>query len=338
MLQLAMERGSAVQRALRAWLDLPAVLALVSGFAAANFAFATSAEATMLNALGTGVRAAAGAWVMASLAVVMVATANGRFVPPGQATGTPGISPPRSAPAVHHSALWSADVLRIAAAVSVVIIAALQRAPGRLVLNLGGFILLAAPLAWVVGRRAGQSEATRAVVALGVLAVYATHVNLPRGTAFDFSQAQVGSPFRWSIGVPQDGWFLRHEVQLDGPARERGGELLIPLASRYAGPARVFARLNGHELGELRGADRGYLLTDIPASSLAGHSRLTLELRQSAPDQSLRLVAQRWTAGATLGALSSSYYQANEWHAGTFDDLLGVPRPGIIVVELRGVH
>jgi hypothetical protein len=111
--------------------------------------------------------------------------------------------------------------------------------------------------------------------------------------------------------------------------------LTVPLTRDYSGPARILARVNDHDLGP--GSIDGHLLhVAVPATVMAGQTRLTFELRASEPDPNLRIMAFRVQRGATMGAQASSYYDsvAQQWVAGTFNDGLGRPQPGIYILEL----
>jgi hypothetical protein len=67
-----------------------------------------------------------------------------------------------------------------------------------------------------------------------------------------------------------------------------------------------------------------------------GQTQLTFELRQERLDPLLRLVAQRWSGGATNSDRASKYFDGQTWHAGTLDAATGRPHAGIYVLQLRG--
>jgi hypothetical protein len=221
--------------------------------------------------------------------------------------------------------------LALCALTTALLVAALQRSPSRLVANLVGYGLLAWPLIWLVQRRAGAATATRVAGALAVIVIAPTHLNLTRTDPLEATLP--GSPFRWTAGWAAEGWTLRHQIRLDAPAA-RGVALTIPLAGEYAGESRVFATVNGRDLGPATLEGKTALRVEVPAPLIAGETLLTFDLRQQPWDRALRLRAQRWTSGATTGAAASSYYDAEHWWPGTFD-AAGRRRPGVYVVRLE---
>jgi hypothetical protein len=320
----------------------PLVAAAVAGGAVLHAALSAASTAEWVPAVHLAARAALACWLVLTLGGVagqMLAPAAGRAdgAVDGRAGGSllaPGDG------AVHAGELETEQRPFLGAAwitlgTLVLLLAALQRAPARLALNAAGYLAVVGPLVWIVGRRAGRLPAARAALACSVLALAATNVNLPREMAFDYVMAQEESPFRWSVGWPAEGWVLRHEVQLPGPAAARAAQLTVLLAAPYDGASQVFAAVNGHDLGPMRlAADRKGMYVDVPAPVMAGTTRLAFELRQAPVDPALRIVAQRWSAGATLGGGASSYFDTRTWWPGTFNDVAAQRRPGVYVVEL----
>jgi hypothetical protein len=320
----------------------PLVAAAVVGGAVLQAALNAAPTAEWVPAVHLAARAALACWIVLTLGSVagqMLAPAAGPA--DGALDGRAGrylVAP--AGGAVHagqleseHRPFLSAGWITLATLV--LLSAALQRAPARLALNAAGYLAVVGPLVWIVGRRAGRLPAARAALACSVLALAVTHVNLPRQTAFDYVMAREESPFRWSVGWPADGWVLRHEIRLPEPAGGRAAQLTVLLAARYDGAAQVFAAVNGRDLGPMRlGADRKGMYVDVPASAIAGATRLRFELRQAPVDPALRIVAQRWSAGATLGGAASSFFDTRTWWPGTFNDVTAQRQPGVYVVEL----
>lgn len=232
-------------------------------------------------------------------------------------------------------ALSRLSALHIGLGALVLIAAALQRAPSRLAANVIGYVLVAVPALWVVQRRAGPAAAARAATVLALFALLPTHADLRDMRLFEQVPVSAGSFFRWSVGWPEEDWILRHEIRLERPGENRPMALIVQLAAPYEGPAQVFASMNGYELGPLRNLGRGQLQVTVPAEVVSGQSHLRFELRQRPVDPSLRLVAQRWTGGASLRSAASSFFDGQAWRPGTFNDLAGRPRIGIYLVELR---
>ncbi|MGH2371536.1 MAG: hypothetical protein ACRDI2_25475, partial [Chloroflexota bacterium] len=151
-----------------------------------------------------------------------------------------------------------------------------------------------------------------------------------------FTRPASDSSFRWTVGWPEDGWVLRHQLQLADPA---AGPVIVALllAHGYDGPARVLAAVNGHDLGPLRLVEPDLLQIEVPAHVIAGQSRLVFDLRLQPQDPTLRLVAQRWVGGATLGGAASSFYDTQRWWPGTFNDVAGRRQTGVYIIRVRGI-
>jgi hypothetical protein len=269
------------------------------------------------GAAGLGVRVALASWALISAWLVLraVAGAGGRVG---------GVSP---------RGRWAA--WQIALAGGALVAAGLQRAPGRLVLNLIGYALCAGFAVWVAQSRGGALAAARAAAVVAVFAVVATTADLRAPLAVESTRP--ASAFRWSVGWPSQDWVLRHELRLP-PGAPAPRELAVPLAAPYEGPARVFARVNGVDLGPLQQAPPTELRLELPGEVVGQGGRVVLELRQRPVDPAQRLIAQRWTAGATLGGTASSYFDGLEWLPGTFDDGAGRPQPGVFVLRFEGAR
>ncbi|MGI8422847.1 MAG: hypothetical protein ACR2NO_01795 [Chloroflexota bacterium] len=293
-------------------LSFSALAALIAG----QLTLLISAEPRISAAADAALRTAGMVWS----ALTLLSVVSGRVAP-------------KPRPAWPVARLGASGV--VAGTVALLVLA-LQRSPERTFLNVVGYLGLAVPLSWVVYRGAGAEFAARAALALGVLALISTRVNLPPDAAFDIAQAKPDSLFRWTVGFPIDGWTLRQQFTV---RRSSGvssdSELLIPLAGPYDGTTRVIATIDGMGIGQLDGMPRGFLQARIPAATLAIPGKRTLELRLSTPDPGIRLIAQRWTAGATLAAAASSYHDGAGWRPGTFNDLGGGAQPGVYVMHIR---
>jgi hypothetical protein len=156
-----------------------------------------------------------------------------------------GVAMTRGSP---RGGVWGAGICvwHVVVATATILAALLWRHPGRLVLNEVGFVLTAAPLGWVVARRAGRAAAVEAALALAALALASTFADVRRPPAI--VEWAADSRFRWGTGWPADGWVLRHEIALDQPAPAAAMRLTAPLTREYAGPAWVLARVNDHDL------------------------------------------------------------------------------------------
>ena len=271
------------------------------------------------GAVRLGLKVAVAVWALWTTGQVVVAVA--------------GTGPRAAAPGVAGGSLlarWPA--WQIALAGGVLLTAGLQRAPQRLVLNLIGYALVAAFAVWVVQRRGGRVAAARAAAVVAAFAVVATTAD--RRQPLTVESSRPASAVRWSVAWPEPLWVLRHEVRL-APGSLPPGRLEVPLATAYDGPARVLVRANGVELGPMAQDGPTSLRLALPPDAVGRSDRLTLELRQQPFDPDLRLIAQRWTAGATLGAAASSYFDGQAWRAGTFDDAAGRRRDGVYVLQLK---
>jgi hypothetical protein len=138
----------------------------------------------------------------------------------------------------------------------------------------------------------------------------------------------------WSAGWPSRQWALRQEIALDRPL-DRPHLLIVALARTPPSSADVRVWLNGAELGAMRAAPYDRLELLVPADRLASQRRLTFELRLPSPDAALRVLAHRWSAGATLGGTASAYFDGTAWRSGTYDDTAGLARAGVYTMELE---
>lgn len=210
------------------------------------------------------------------------------------------------------------------------------KTPARLTVNLVGFVAFAGPLWWLVQRGAGQRAATIAMSAVAVFAVVALTADRPtRQFIADWGAA---SPYKWSAGWPTAEWRLAQTISLPtGRDTPRGGYVLtMPLAQRYGGTSSVLFTVNGVEVGAARFVqDRSWLAVDVPTEGASADGDLRIEFRASPPDPALRILALRWTGGATMGAAASSYFDGSQWRAGTFNDAAGQAQLGVYVVRLE---
>lgn len=300
----------------------PIVLCAALGLVVAQLWLARSPSDDLGPAAGAAVRGLLAAWGLFTLLDIGAALLRGRA--PTAADSTSLVHTPASGfPLLGAWYLVAAGALFIAAA--------LQRWPSRLAINLLGYALLAVPLVWLVQHRAGPGAARKAALVLAVFCFLPTNGDVRQPPVVERSAA--GSPFRWSVGWPVDGWLLRHEIRLD---RAAGGprDLWIPLAARYDGPARVHVSVNGRPLGEARPEGDSVRIT-LPADVLADETRLAIELRQEPRDPALRLLATRWAGGASLGHDASSFFDGERWRQGTLDDVAGRLQPGTYVLRLE---
>ncbi len=219
---------------------------------------------------------------------------------------------------------------QIALAGMALMTAALQRAPARLAVNLIGYGVLAVAVIWAVRRRGGEVAAARAAAALAVFALVPTSVDWPAPPTMEY--VRTDSAFRWPVGWLDETWVLRHELLVSHQGTTPN-TLVIPLAQPYDGPGQVLATLNGEDLGPLSPAPGNVLQLRLPPRIVEGTRRLTLDLRQRPHDPALRLIAQRWWGGATLGQRASSYYDGQRWWPGTFNDEAGRRSMGVYVVR-----
>lgn len=321
------------------------VPSLVAGLAAADVWVAAWPSGSALHALGVGLRWAAAACVVFLVADVVlalwgadearVAHSLRRLPDQGERADAPGLAGanPQVSLAAPLQRVTATQVLFLGGAL---IAAALQRAPSRLVANLLGYGLVAAPLLWVVRRRAGPAAAAKAALALALFAYTPTHLDLHPSEGYAYEQWTAESPFRWSVGWPRDGWILRHEIELPEAARNGPLRLVALLALPYSGPAQVYGTVNGQPVGPLRRHDEHALLLEVPPSVAAGERRLAFELWPEPVDPGLRIGAQRWAAGASRGATASSYFDGERWWLGTFNDRAGRRQEGVYMVRLEG--
>ena len=295
------------------------VLAAVAAVVAAQLTLLLDRSPQLSTALDAAARVGLGTWAILELLSVAAAMA----------------SQPR-APRTESGSARVGGAVQTGALLAALFALAVQRSPERALLNLVGFVGLAAPLAWTAQRWRGGEMAVRAVLALGVLALASTRVNLPPNAAFDIVEAKADSPFRWTVGFPSSSWVLRHEfvARLPQPPGYRP-ELLIPLAAPYPGSADVAITLDGTRVTLMEGMARGFLHARLQPEWLALPGRRTLEMRLTPADSSFKLIAQRWTDGAALGASASSYFDGVSWHAGTFNEATGAAQPGVYVLQIR---
>jgi hypothetical protein len=229
---------------------------------------------------------------------------------------------------------WALEPWPVLGVASAAVALSLLRQPARLTLTLYCFVLGAGATWWVVRRCAGAGAAAGAVGGLTLLTLVAATTQHP---SMRFAEDwQPDSTYKWAVGWPTESWRVRHTVQLPGPAPARALRLRLFLARAYEGPARVFASVNGHVLGEAQLSNEVHV--DVPASLAAGTSRLEFELRQAPIDPRLRLLATRWTQGSSLGAAASGFYDGVVWLPGTFNDAAGRTQPGVLAAHLEALE
>lgn len=234
--------------------------------------------------------------------------------------------------------LWPAWLDRVsgsqlAALGGAMIALTLARTPHRMAANAIGYALLAVIAIWAAQHRGGPRAARAAGLAVALLGLVPTHVNLP--TAPHLPIAETGSAYIWSAGWPAAGWALRHQLVLEQPL-DRAHMLIVSLAGPASaeGPD-VRVRLNDVDVGTMRNGTYDRLELLVPAERLTGQRRLSFELVAGAARSDLRVVAHRWVGGASLGRASSAYFDGRAWHEGTFDDAAGLARAGIYAIELQ---
>ena len=265
------------------------------------------------QALATGVRVALGAWLVRTVLQVIR--------PAGAGLAERGNLPS-----------WGA----IVAATLALLVAALQRAPSRLLINLLGYGVLALPVLWLAQRRGGQLGTARAALAVGAFVLLPTHMDwrsLPGPELYGQETA-----YLWSVGWPTPDWALRHEVIVPPERHGRRMELVAVLAERYAGAGRIVVTANGQELGPADLVADGHSVRSlVPGTLVRGGEALSVELRLAPYDPRLRVVAHRWTAGASRGAAASAYFDAQRWQPGTFAAATGRPQPGAYLLMLNAL-
>ena len=262
------------------------------------------------RALGTGVRVAFGALVL-RLLLDVARKRSGPTLPGGL-----GLS-------------WSGVV----AVTLVLLVATLQRSPSRLIVNLLGYGLAALPSVWLARRFGGAAAATRVAWALAVFVLVPAHVDW---RAVEGTRLQgVETPFVWSAGWPSGDSVLRHEVVVPAELNGKSLRFFALLAERYTGASRVVVSGNGQALGAAELSPEGDAIgLQVPAGLVRGGQSLALDLRLQPYDSRLRLVAHRWTGGASRGAAASSYLHDQRWLPGTFAAVPGRAKPGAYLVRL----
>ncbi len=277
-------------------------------------------------ALRAGARASLLGWLALRLATMWLTPGGRRLLARRGANQAAAAAPP----------LWQR--LRRAGARQVTLLASVAIAVGpfgsatRAVAVLLGYWLVAVPALWLARRWWGPGAAARAALALAILVLWPLHLNLARPPAT--VAAEPSSTYRWTAGWPDERWVLRHRIRLPEALPGRRATLVLPLAAAYAGPARVLASINGRATGAARLREHTTLEIDVPPDLLVPGAVLAFELRQEPAGAAMRLIAQRWTAGTTLGVAASSYFDGQAWHDGTFNDALGRPQPGAYLAYL----
>jgi len=212
--------------------------------------------------------------------------------------------------------------------------ASLLRSPHRLVVNLFGLALLGVPLVWATRRLGGARAASQAAAAVAVLAFFPTHLDVR--SVPERAQFNPTSAFRWAVGWPTAAWVLRHEMTLDRPLGATPVSLFVQRAGAYRGPAQIEVTLDGERVGLMAERGQDWLAIDLPTAKTTGQTHLDFELRQVGHDPQLKIVAQRWSGGATTDGAASSYFDGTAWHKGTFNTATGRAESGIYVLQLRG--
>jgi hypothetical protein len=294
-----------------------ALLATLCGLLWGQILLLAAPERPAAQTLLLALKAGLGVWVLLTLVGVAVALTRPRA--PAEAV----------APAGRLAALAPLAVV----AGTVLCIAALTfPATSRLAATALCYLILAAALGWLVCRRAGPAEATRALAAFSLFVAVAAGADIRPGPRIEESSPD--SAFRWVAGWPAETWVLRHEMRPLAPLPARRMTLAIPLAAPYDGPARVYVTANGRDLGPATVVDRRRLYVDVPGDLVAGAERLVFDLTQRPPDPRLRISAGRYAGAATAGPGASSYFDGQRWWPGTFDDARGDRRPGVYILQL----
>lgn len=306
-------------------LPLTALL-LISGLMTAQLALAIEPEEGLPGAL----RASSRGTLSAALLLLCLGVAWAMAQGAGPATA----AAPAAARRVGRSAWRVTSGVGVLGASSAIVAVALARQPARLTLTLYCFVLVSGAAWWIVRRSGGAVAAASAVAGLTLLTVVASTAQYPSLRLLE--DWHPDSPYRWSIGWPTEEWRVRHTVQLAAPLPAKELRLRLFLAQAYDGPARLYAAVNGHELGAANVT--GEVHVDVPLQYASGASRLEFVLRQSPVDPRLRVLASRWTQGASLSATASGFFHEGVWLPGTFNDAAGRRQVGVLAAHLEGLE
>ncbi|MDQ3700889.1 MAG: hypothetical protein M3442_08215 [Chloroflexota bacterium] len=306
----------------------PTAVLLVCGLLTAQLALVFAPEVGLRGAL----RAAWWGTLSAALVLLFLGVGTAMMQGPGESTAAPATS---AAVSRGRRSAWPVmGSVGALAGASAVVAVALAGQPARLTLTLYCFVLLSGAAWWIVRRSGGPTAAAGAVAGLTLLTVVASTAQYPSLRLLE--DWRPDSPYRWSVGWPTEEWRVRHTVQLPGPAPARELRLRLFLAQEYDGPARLYAAVNGHDLGAA--SVTGEVHVDVPVQYATGASRLEFVLRQAPVDPRLRVLASRWTQGASLSATASGFFLEGVWLPGTFNDATGRRQAGVLAAHLEGLE
>jgi len=219
---------------------------------------------------------------------------------------------------------------------------------------------------WALTRTVSPAARLLCLAAVAAVCVPAAWAKLPPTVAKSqrMQNSDSESDLLWSFG-------FQHSTQRIGRAQPlvgavEGYEVHVRLAAPYAGPARLFAAVNGVEVGQLswpadEDTDQIEAVAAVPAAVLSGlntrppqaRPALALPLTRRLDDadriahivvwadrasSDLRIVAQRALGGTTLGQENSWFYSGERWYAGVLHAATGTVRPGLWHVFLARGH
>ena len=222
---------------------------------------------------------------------------------------------------------------QIALAGAVLLIAGLQRAPQRLVLNLIGYALLSAFAVWVVQRRGRAARRRGRRPWSPSFAVVATTADRRPAAGGEVVRGRRRPCAGRSAGRSRSGCCARRCGSPRGSALRE--PLEVPLATAYDGPAR------GPRPGQRGGAgpDGARRPGRAATGAAGGGGAPRRDARARAAATPLRSGSAPDRAAldgrGDAGGAASSYFDGQRWRPGTFDDAAGRRQDGVYVLQLK---
>lgn len=231
------------------------------------------------------------------------------------------------------------ELLRVGAA----IVAVSAHGPNsRQFLVCASYVLLATICNWAMT----QLRATRVAYWLGLTmtALWVTMAFRDVQPTFQIQSASAGGLLRWEAGWPDRDAIVEHRLRWPEIVVPEGLELRIEVVGQcrsdvmlevftVTSPDLPYAQ-PGSALGWAKPIGSSTLAVPAPAEAFTRDGQLIVRMRQPDVDLMCKLIAHRWTSGASGGPDASAIIRADGRIPGAYDTTLHVVREGALLVHL----